>query len=67
MSWRATRGPTASISTGMAMPASRPLRTEVRPKRAGDAAMAKSQASIRPTPPPTAAPWTRAIEGLGKS
>ena len=35
-SWRATRGPTASISTGMAMPASRPLRTEVRPKRAED-------------------------------
>ena len=39
----------------MAMPASRPLRTEVSPKRASDEAMAKSQASIRPTPPPTAA------------
>ena len=30
-------------------------------------ATAKSQASIRPMPPPTAAPWTRAIDGLGKS
>ena len=26
----------------------------------------KSQASIRPMPPPTAAPWTRAIDGFGK-
>ncbi len=32
-----------------------------------EAATAKSQASISPTPPPTAAPCTRAIEGLGKS
>ena len=31
------------------------------------AAMAKSHASITPMPPPTAVPWTRAIEGLGKS
>ena len=61
------RGPTACIRTGMAMPASRPLRAEVRPKRAEETATAKSQASISPTPPPTAAPWTRAIEGLGKS
>ena len=49
------------------MPASSPLRTEVRPKRADEEATAKSQASIRPTPPPTAEPWTRAIDGLGKS
>ena len=33
----------------------------------GDEATAKSQASISPTPPPTAEPWTRAIDGLGKS
>ena len=65
-SWRARRGPTASISTGMAMPASRPLRTEVRPKRAADAATAMSQASIRPTPPPTADAMHAGDRRLGK-
>ena len=65
-SWRARRGPTASISTGMAMPASRPLRTEVRPKRADEEATAKSQASIRPTPPPTADAMDAGDRRLGK-
>ena len=65
-SWRARRGPTASISTGMAMPARSPLRTEVRPKRADEEATAKSQASIRPTPPPTADAMDAGDRRLGK-
>ena len=43
-----------------------PSRTSDRLKLAASDAIAMSQQATSPTPPPNAAPWTRATVGLGR-
>ena len=42
-----------------------PSRVSVNPNLAPDSAMTRSATAHRPMPPPSAAPWTRAITGTG--
>ena len=64
---RASRVPIAAMTYGEITAGSRPSLLSVRPNFASGTPMAMSQQATRPTPPPKAAPCTRAIVGLGSS
>ena len=57
----------ARITYGAMVAGIRPSLVSVRQNSAVSDATAMSQAATRPTPPANAAPWTRAITGLGHS
>src|SRR5450631_743596 len=64
---RAARAPIASTTYGLIVAGMSPRRASDNAKTASGVPIAISQQAMRPIPPPNAAPWTRAIVGLGSS
>ena len=58
--------PIFAITNGEMTAGRIPSRVSVNPNRAPDSAITRSPTAHRPIPPPSAAPWTRAMTGTGQ-
>ena len=63
---RAWVSPILAITNGLITAGRMPRRVSVKPNLAPASAMTRSLTAHRPIPPPSAAPWTRAITGTGQ-
>src|SRR4051794_9652737 len=63
---RAWVSPIFAITNGLMTDGRIPSRVSVKPNRAPDSAITMSDTAHSPIPPPSAAPWTRAIRGTGQ-
>src|SRR5436190_22548446 len=63
---RALAAPIRATTNGLINAGTMPSFTSVNPNCAFSVAMLISHAATRPEPPPSAAPWTRAMTGLGQ-